>query len=213
MSLTGNSPFLTLGLSRSEAVKSEPRLENWRLEPELASPIPRPILLRHEYYIGQILGPPAFMLFALAIQIALGLIFGAVGTVHVKKMCAIFLPIIFAFAVVNFFFVELARRSSRRLVARGIATRGIIVERKWISGRRSGHWRHVIAYETPERQVIDISLGEDRAVGETLTVLYLPESPERAMLYEHCCYDAVAKLGETTGWPLRSRGTDSAVSR
>ena len=213
MTSSDNSPFLTLGLSQPEAVVSEPELASWTLEPELAAPIPRPTLLRRDYYIGQILGPPSFMLFALAIQITLGLIFGPIGIVQVKEVCTIFLPIIFAFAVMTFFFVELERRSSRKFVQRGTPTRGMIVERKWISGHKSGHWRHSIAYETPVRRVTHSSLGDNRKVGETLTVLYLPESPERAMLYEHCCYEATATLGEATELLLRTRGTGSAAWR
>ena len=102
-----------------------------------------------------------------------------------------------ALGVLILYAVESSRRFHKLLVSRGTATRGVLLRTTshMISDDNGVHHRlydHVIAYDTPVRHFLSLE-GEShkRTVRDTLTLLYLPESPERAMLYEHCWYKAV----------------------
>lgn len=91
-------------------------------------------------------------------------------------------------------------RLSKLLVSRGAATRGIVVEVAAEQCIFHRGYRHLIAYDAPARYYVScFSEKVERRVGDTLTVLYLPEAPEQAMLYSaytNCFYKAVASQEE-----------------
>ena len=100
-----------------------------------------------------------------------------------------------------FCFISLAvflwhgRRSalSKKLVARGSATRGVAVEDKGYHNEADS-WDWLVAYETTTGSHLTLTLEighEELTVGDTLTILYLPEAPKRAMAYMDCYYTAV----------------------
>lgn len=182
--------MLTLGLSQSETKESEAKpvlLKNaaaWK-EPELASPIPRRVVLRRGYI------RTAVLIAVLFLTLSYVFLFEA-REGEWGLFAAVF--IIFAVLVSHY---ERDRRLSRLLVSSGTATRGIIVEHTCIVGNKGHlHWQGVIAYETPARREIRLALHGKIKVGNTLTVLYMPETPEKAMLYKECHYKAVASQEE-----------------
>ena len=76
---------------------------------------------------------------------------------------------------------------SELLVSNGTATRGIIVECTFNAGnscKTDPYWHVLIAYKTPARLDRKVRLDKKRRVGDTLTVFYLLEAPEIALLYE-----------------------------
>lgn len=150
-------------------------IAEWTLEPELAGPVPRAISPRRLDYYSRIFILPSVFVSAFF---------------HGKADRADLLTFMIVAAFVSLCVTEWQRRVSRTLVEKGIATRGIVLERNAVVVRRSVYWRHVVGYETPVLLKIHSMLGH-RQVGDTLTVLYLPDAPERAMPYERCLYKAV----------------------
>lgn len=53
-----------------------------------------------------------------------------------------------------------------------------------------------IGYDTPERLYLTLNTADSSyKVGEWVTVLYAPESPDKAAAYERCQYRAVSPRG------------------
>ena len=182
-------------------IQSEPRLElperiaEWKLEPELACPIPRRVMLRWRYR-----SHPAF--FVAGIFTFLGWsLFMAWRRWNLSLGGVLFGAVIFVALVALVFYFDEERELSRLLVSSGTATRGIIVKiMKTYVPRGGSDLQYDIAYDTPARRYISIAFiyhipprgFTGRKVGDTLTVLYLPEAPEKAMAYSQCNYKAVA---------------------
>lgn len=193
------SPFLTLGLSQSEAKQSErtialpEQITKWKLEPELAGPIPRRIVLEWGYIAGAVViavaGLYCFWIFLS-------------GEAAQSLWLKLFSGGFSALSLAGLFGWDLERRHSRLLVGRGTATRGIIVEvTGYLAHTPRGtpvrRYKCVIAFDTPARHYVKLhNEYSERKVGDTLTILYLPEAPERAMPYMRCCYKAVAAQRE-----------------
>lgn len=178
MKSSEESPLLSLGLS-------QPEPKDWVLDSELASPIPRRVVLRHGYIATAVLC--AVLYLGLAV-----LIFRAE---HVTFDWPFLIPL--GVIALLYFAERPQRRLSRLLVSNGSATRGVVVELKYFDGFKGGHVEYVVAYHTPARR--DIRVVADYCgfnVGDTTTVLYLPETPEKAMFYKECHYKAVASQKE-----------------
>ena len=118
--------------------KSEPkpalpdRIAEWKLEPELACPTPRRVVLRWDY-IARVLFFAINSLFFLAAV----LFFVWVGKADELLSALALWGSCGAFGVIMIFVSERKRRLSRLLVSRGTATRGTIAEAKWFcSGNR-----------------------------------------------------------------------------
>lgn len=178
------SPFPTLGLSQSRSMN----LDKWQPQAELACPIPRRVALRWGYIAWSLF--PAVFIFLFCSWILVSGLEMVFWGYFVAGSCSL------AFL----FLCELERREDRLLVSRGAATRGTVVEsheRIILIGtdelvREDRDWKCVIAYDAPARRHITVFRERKRWVGDTLTVLYLPEAPEKAKLYEDCCHKAVA---------------------
>jgi hypothetical protein len=188
MKFNQESPFLTLGLSRPEPMgpKLPKRIAEWKLEPELAGPIPRAILLRRDAYLARFVRHVVISsILALLSAVLLRLAIAA------EQLALILILIMCILAPIWFLLRE--ARLSRALVERGTATVGVVVERKRLrdpKGRFDDEWRHVFVYETAARPHRIVSYAHSR-LQNALTVLYLPESPQRAKLYKDCLYKAV----------------------
>ena len=154
------------------------QVTDWTPEPELVGPIPRVAVLSRMEIIVRVL--PKFPLVFLL--------------VFIQERWLI--AILSGWAVASVVRTEWIRRLCKSLVARGTATRGIVSERIWHKPHRGfrGSYTYVIGYETPaggfQCRVHD-PMSRRIWRGDTLTVLYLPESPKRAMPYECCLYKAV----------------------
>ena len=173
-------------MKRSETSTDE---VEWKLEPELTGPIPRRIALRRWDYLPRVIIWAIIALFFLGA----GLFFLWVGVEDKLRVavCGGFLT----FGVAMLYVTERNRRLSRLLVSTGTATRGIIVERKNLGGRGRGGgdlYKFLIAYDTPHGDSKTSCFDTGGKVGDTLTVLYLPETPEQAKPYRVCSYKAVA---------------------
>jgi hypothetical protein len=84
------------------------------------------------------------------------------------------------------------RADSKSLVAAGVATRGIVVRKDWVDGEAGGCFECTVVYDTASGSRLTLSTGDQKMVaGDTLTILYLPESPNRAKPYRECDYKAV----------------------
>jgi hypothetical protein len=160
------------------------QIDEWMLEPELAASIPRRIVLSWVEIIVRVLPQfPFFFLCAFFREWWLVVIFGA-------------------WVVASVIRTEWLRRLSKALVERGTPTRGVVLERIWHKPHRGfwskphrGSYTYVIDYETPaERFQCRSHDPVSRRIwrGDAITVLYLPESPNRAMPYECCLYKAVS---------------------
>lgn len=161
------------------------RIASWTPEPELAGPIPRTTVFRLERTSGS-------LLFLTVLPIALSLF-------YFVESRLIYLSVVPAplFLIMLWKFVT-HRRLSKLLVTKGTAARGVVVSvRRWMKSNYKSESRHprfdyVIAYETPDRREIKLEEEIDfLPVGQTLTVLYLPEAPEKALPYFRCCYEAL----------------------
>lgn len=187
LTLSDKSPSSNLG--HSAHAQSEPRIElpdqiaYWKLEPELACPGPREVVLRAIYLRGPLFGIVCLMAGAFLLWVA-----------H-DQLFALF---ILGGAPLVGVFTERKRRISRLLVASGLATRGVVVDEDSSNTGEGGPvtvW--TVAYDTTDGQRLTLVLGPydkrygNVAVGYALTILYLPESPKRAMPYKECYYTAV----------------------
>ena len=158
----------------------KPRMETltWAPEQELASPIPRQVVLQWEYLL--------IVSFLLAwVFLVLAMLGGVPGFIFS------------IFGIRMFVLLEKDRRSSRLFVECGIATRGTIVsvERHWYDGRRGPTF--IISYDTPTAPNTYTGHRIGGQVGDTLTILYLPEDHREAMPYRACFYKAVARKGNS----------------
>ena len=159
------------------------QIAEWKLEPELASPIPRRVVLKGMFAAGECVSL-TFLAAVALLTIWEGMLVGVL-----VMGCIVLGPIVI--------FCERERRLSKVLVSRGLAARGFIVHREVPTGE--GFEVHfAIAYDDDTRRArfylgISPPFGKrkERKPGETLTVLYLPEAPNRAKPYEDCVYKAV----------------------
>lgn len=201
MGSSDKGPFLTLGLSESEAIQSEPTLDlpeqiaEWKLEPELACTIPRQIVMRK----GMI-SPLAFLL-----GITGGVVVVLGGLLFVKSSLPLgnyvvlgFLGVVLVLYSGMLIYASVQdRRFFKSLVSRGVATRGTVVRVEAVENSEGGEaYNCVVAYGTPERHGLTMKGYRKFEVGDTLTVLYLPEAPQKAMTYSACDYKAVASPEE-----------------
>jgi hypothetical protein len=200
--------FLTLlGLSQYEQERFEPRSEPWCLEPELACPIPRCVVPRWGVLVE------GLVLSVVALGLS-GLLFSGGRTPSnvfpqpdfgfwVATVFTGFCFLVGAAELFNF-------KWHYRLVIRGTATRGIVAEARRYGtssprGAPATFYDYVIAYDAPTR--FYLKLGHqtfERSVGDALTLLYLPESPQEAMVYEVCAWKAVASPPEDASAPEAS---------
>lgn len=205
MNPSEESPILTLGLPEPALKVSTPPkyidyIDQWGLEPELSGPIPRRVVLRW-WYVPMVAILAALLLAtAVLLEVAylgFGVWFDATKTSHFVGSVSLFL-FTTVFVIVR---TERNLRLSRLLASRGTATRGIIVESKEFYVSRAGniYRRGVIEYHTQDRRDTKATLCAVGENGDTLTVLYLPEAPERAMLYKDCYYKAVASYSYRLG--------------
>jgi hypothetical protein len=176
----------TLGLSGARSF--------WMLEPELAGPRPRAVKMKAEvgrkiiFWISVLLGAVAIgpwtgIAFALALAIiALSVLLGGLWP----------------------------ERISRGLIAQGVPTKGTIEDVTTGSSRSGVHHRLRIGYDSPAGHLaLVLNLREASTAsaawnpfdfrhlqgapkpGRTLTVLYDPDTPQRALAYEYCVFKAL----------------------
>jgi len=184
--------FLTLGLSQPETRPDVPgRRVEWEPEPELCGPVPRKVVLKDgvikEYYSGPFFGLWLFFLLFGAL-----LFFASVEDSNKLGMWGS--PLFFGGIALFLLFVrDRKRRISKLLVARGRATRGVVVD-EW-----EAH------YKTPDGSKLELTLESSAwAIGDVLTILHLPEAPERAMAYTECDYKVapIQKKSRTYSLPV-----------
>ncbi len=86
-----------------------------------------------------------------------------------------------------------SRRKSKLFVTRGLVARGIVVSKTSTGVDNSiFEYDYSVAYDSSAgSHTLHYSGGNDESVGDSLTVLYLPERPEKAMLYRDCLHEAV----------------------
>ena len=176
----------------------------WKLEPELAGPIPRRVVARWGYLPMAVL--LSFALLGLGLWFyAANLPASAVAASAVAVSLLLFGLLFLNLGVPTLFYVcnWQERRLARLLVSSGTAARGIIAEciRNHVQ-RFGSDFNYLITYHTPAQRNISVSFVgmvprnpwgfNGREVGDTLTVLYFPEAPEKALLYKDCYYKAVA---------------------
>ena len=176
-------PPRSIGLSQSGKLDLPEQVAEWKLEPELSFPIP----LRAVLKVGSVL------LLAIVSLFMWGgfFLFWKVWDVGGLFLCG-------WFAIgVSFSYSTRPRLSlSKSLVRRGTATRGTVTACKYRSSEHSDWTRCTIAYDAPARRFLTCNLGEGTKIGDTVTILYLPEAPDKAMRYKDCAYKAVVALEE-----------------
>jgi hypothetical protein len=181
------SGIITLGLSGPDpggptSCRRKEHVTEWSLEPELAAPVPRAVRLRGDYFVA-----------LLSVVFPLALLTWAFLDDLRERPALLWLMAAAWMAMMAW--VERLRRRSKVLVQRGVATRGSVVSsrRRDPIRREPGGWSCVVAVEAPQPCYVLAMWGDDvrtRRVGDTVTVLYLPESPEWAMCYADCWYEA-----------------------
>ena len=173
--------FLTLGLSQSEAKLDLPeQIAEWKLEPELDYPVPRRALPKTRL-ITKVLGGTFVFLFMATLFVFVP---GAEGWLAVFLMLGVGAFVAYC--------ITWDHALSKSLVERGVSTRGVVVRREWQDGEAGGCFVCTVAYDTSSGSRLTLSAGDQELVtGDTLTILYLPESPEQAMPYKDCDYKAV----------------------
>lgn len=187
-------PVQTLGLSQSipSWLDLPEQIAEWKLEPELASPIPRKVVLKR--------GVMREFFWVSTGSLLLGALFFSVNWVLGGGD---FFDLVFFFSPVPvLLYRQYRRRFSNSLVTKGTATRSVVAAKERYSGEDWEGFQYTIAYEITSGYHMTQTVSrkkESWKCGDTLTILYLPESPERAMLYEDCAYKAVAspEVGST----------------
>jgi hypothetical protein len=150
-----------------KAFSTFPLVEPWKSS-ELVSSHPRPAVLKMSY-VGMMLG---------WLALALGLS-GLIGNLFPSAIWVVFLA-----------FMERSRRKSKLLVTKGVMTRGVFVSATEIEEEAESIFTHDyrVVYGTPtEFYTLSFSGHQQvtkHSVGDVVPVLYLPEHPERGILYE-----------------------------
>ena len=185
MGSSDKDPFLTLGLSESEKLELPTQIAAWTLEPELASPVPRRVVLK----IGKVF---FYAIFALVISAIFFLTMWKAWEWSSDRLFrVVFLCGWFALGVLFFYAARWDLQLSKLLVRWGATTRGTITACEYGSNE-AGTWATCsVAYDTPARHFLTCDLDEGTKVGDTVTILYLPEAPDKAKPYVSCDYKAV----------------------
>lgn len=199
---TGETMLCECGFDFHRGRKAEPAdpdlpewIADWKLEPELAGPIPRRVAMRWCAIIFVVVMAGFFASLA-------WLIFTEGWGLKLSLGGVLLGAAFFAALVACLLSFDRERELSRLLVSRGAAMRGIIAKRTEVHVPRHGSTLYYdIAYDTPSRRSLTVTLKYQmpggltgKKVGDTLTVLYLTEAPEQAMPYCECAYKAVAPL-------------------
>lgn len=89
--------------------------------------------------------------------------------------------------------LQVSRQKSKLFVARGVATRGVVVNKTEIGPDESLYsYDYSVAYDSPMgSHKLYFSGYDEYSVGDTLTVLYLPDNPDNAVLYSNCWHVGV----------------------
>ena len=163
------------------------QLARWTLEPELDCRIPRKVVAKKR----SIVVPLALL--------SLGIAGGA--AVRFANADEPFLWLgpfgLFGFLALLF---ELDRRSSKWFVERGVPTPAVVVALAPDGANAEDPRQAFLSFDTNDGRHVTIEIpwtDESQQGGETVTVLYFPESPERAMVYDRCDYTALGRRGHS----------------
>ncbi|MBI4472474.1 MAG: DUF3592 domain-containing protein [Acidobacteria bacterium] len=161
------------------------------VDPELACPTPRTVRLK----IG-----PKFKFWVVYLILVL---VGNYKSVFSFPVFAVVL-VLMLIPVLILGFTFLRSGKSRALVSRGVATRGIVEDLEIKEGEDGNYYLMVVTYDTPVAHLATRLEVYERGsslrpwrVGDTLTILYSPEAPEKAMAYRYCAYKAVRSRRES----------------
>jgi hypothetical protein len=199
--------------SEMQDVPPRGNVPTWTLEPELAGPVPRRVVLRLEKIALAALISTVFLFVSIAFltndkgwRFTVSVFGWPIYETTNPAWGAVFFAVFFGgFSLLIAIVMELERRRDRSLVQWGTATRGTVVSverrRRW--GLRGStvtcqqETKIVLAYDTPQGPMKyevmgEITLNDGKTkVGDTHTLLYSPESPENPKLYKQCLYTAV----------------------
>ena len=167
------------------------RIADWKLESELAFPIPRRVVIKRMFAAGH------YVSLTFLAALALFAILGGMPVSVLVMGCIGLGPFVI--------YLERERQLSKALVSKGLAVPGFIVQREFVptEGDELGV-ESVVAYG-PDEDIRHVRFlrsinhifhwvaprSKERRPGDTLTLLYFPEAPERAKPYEDCVYKAV----------------------
>lgn len=170
---------------------------DWKLEPELALSPPRAVVVPNSEILGTItflfLGSlPSSLFLILALSIAprgFPFILDMQKGVPARLMTIVAISIFFALLLI----IWEPRWMSRPLVRTGTATCGTVVSREYAGSSEEGEYdcyRCIVAYTAGPatlyltvEDVEYLSCGRRFSVGDSLTIVYCPENPSRAILY------------------------------
>lgn len=183
MGSSEKTAFPSAGLSHSEKVDLPEQIAEWKLEPELACPIPRKIVLKEG--VKQDFFAISFLWVGIAVATFSGMLLDD------NERLGFLTVLSGGIALAVLIYRERRRRLSKLLVAKGLATRGVVVEDKGYHSGEGDIYQWVVGYDAIDTPRLTLTLQDGdtvSAVGDTLTILYLRGAPERAMAYKECDY-------------------------
>ena len=168
--------------------KLERLWESWKREPELDAEIPRNTSL---VFRAKLWGR-GWMVLGAAIVSGMLVSWELLGFWWISG---------FAVWMVVLVTLEGRRRRSKFLVSKGLAVCGAVVDWKEVEKGMDGGETYIsheytVAYDLPDGGTLTFSeerLTRECYVGQKLTVLYLPQAPEEAILYETAVHRAMSR--------------------